>query len=397
MIDVDKRRIEELAGKYKKEIVEFIQELVRTPSVNGVDSEKSVVELIARKAEELNLPYRLLAKDKERPNIFVGRQFANKQGLLFIAHLDTVPAGDTSKWTHPPFAGKIKGGKLYGRGTIDCKAGAALSIYALKILADLGIDDAAKFVGVVDEESGADSKIGAQYLLDKGLSAEAAIYTFHGVNTVTIGHRGLVRLWIEVYGETAHTGQQHWQYETKGANAIKALLRFINQLSKIKMEGKHSAFPGYGFKQTVTLIEGGVGESIVPDKAKSLVDARLLPNHDNREYMQAVKDIAGRFTSEKIHVDVTVKTNIPGAVISRKEKIAKILAKLDKEIMEVTPEVRGTGPANEGYMFIKAGIPTICGFGAEGDNVHAVDEHLKLNTLPKILQIYSRAALELCG
>ena len=390
--------LRKLITAHKQQIIEFLQALVKTPSVNNVNKEKNIADLIVKKAKELGLPCELKALEKDRPNVFIGNNFDKKEGLLLIAHLDTVPAGDENNWEHPPFSAEIEGDKLFGRGAGDCKAGIALSLYALKILQDLGKLNSAKFVGVVDEERGADSKLGARFLLDEGLNGKAAIYTYPSIpttETLAIGHRGLVRLWIEVIGESAHTGSQRWQDGTKGANAIEALVKFINSLSEVAMEGTHKDFPGYGFKQTVTLIEGGSGESMVPEKAKVLIDARLLPNQENEIYIQKIRQLTEKFNTDKIKFKVEIKTNVPGAVISPDESIVQILKKLDEEVMRIKPEVRGAGPANEGYMFIKNGIPTICGFGVGGDNVHAADEYIKLNTLDKILEIYIRAAIKL--
>lgn len=388
-------QIHKLAQKYESGLVAFCEDLVKAPSVNGQFSEKEISNLVAKHARDLGLPQELISLNKDRPNVFVGEDFDKKAGLLFIAHLDTVPTGDESKWKHKPFGAEIEDGKLFGRGAIDCKAGIALSIYALKILKDLGRVNVAKFAGVVDEESGADSKLGARYLLDKGLNARAAIYTYPGVNTVTIGHRGLVRVWIEIQGEAAHTGSQSWQDGTKGASAIEALALFVGNLRQIEMIGTHEAFPGYSFKHTPTIVEGGSGESIVPDKARLLVDARLLPNHSNEEYIQKIESLAKKLSKGKINFEVKVKTNIPGVAISPDEQIVQVLRTLDEEVMKVKPEIRGSGPASEGYMFVKAGIPTICGFGAEGDGVHSADEYLKLGSLTKVLEMYVRAAIEL--
>lgn len=395
MEKADIENIRELTIAYKKDLVDFLKKLVKTPSVNGKDNEKEIANLIAKKAKQLNLPQKLIALDKDRPNIYVGENFDKKTGLLFIAHLDTVPTGDEKKWKHAPFGAKVENGKLYGRGAIDCKAGIALSIYTLKILSDLKRSKVAKFAGVVDEESGADSKLGARFLLEKGLNAKAAIYTYPGVETITIGHRGGVRLWIEATGEAVHTGSKSWQDKQKGANAIEAISQLIRLLPNIKMEGHHPAFPGYGFVITPTLIEGGSGESIVPDKARVLVDARLLPNNDNNKYIKSVMRLTKKLESEKVKFNVTIKNNVPAVVISPKEKIVKILRSLDQDVMGIKPEVRGCGPWNEGYMFIGKGIPTVCGFGAEGDGVHSADEHLKLETLPKVLEMYVRAAINL--
>jgi len=375
----------------------FIQELIKTPSVNGKNNEIDVANLIKRKAVELNLPVKFIASDKLRPNVFIGNNFSSNKDLLLIAHLDTVDAGDLNKWQHNPFGGEIEGGRLYGRGAIDCKTGIALSVYTLKILNDLGYKNISKFVGVVDEESGADSKLGTKYLLGKGLNARAAIYTYPGVDTVTIGHRGLVRLWVEVNGESAHTGSLGWQKGERGASAIEALVKFINSLSGIEFTEVNKFFPEYTFKHTVTMVEGGSGESIVPDRARVLIDVRLLPNHNNGEYIDRIAELSKGFETNKIKFHIKVKNNVSGVVISPKEPIVKILDRLDREIMGKFPEIRGCGPANEGYMLINAGIPTICGFGAEGDGVHSADEYLKVETLPKILEIYVRTAIELAS
>ncbi|KKT67431.1 MAG: Acetylornithine deacetylase or succinyl-diaminopimelate desuccinylase [Candidatus Woesebacteria bacterium GW2011_GWC2_45_9] len=389
--------IRQKTDEYKEELLDFLKQLVQTPSINGKDSEEKISSLVAEEAGRLGLPYRSIALDQERPNVFVGEDFGGKSGLLFVAHLDTVPGGDESKWKHKPFGAEIEDRKLFGRGAIDCKAGIALSIYALRILKDLGRLGLAKFAGVVDEESGADSKLGARYLLDNGLNAKASIYTYSGVETVTIGHRGGVRLWIEVAGEAVHTGSLRWQKKEKGANAIEALSQFIGLLKDVKMEGKNPSFPGFGFVATPTLIEGGNGESIVPDKGKVLIDARLLPNQDNNEYIEKVRQLAKRLETNKIKFSVSIKNNIQGVVISPKEKIVRILDGLDKEVMGIKPEIRGCGPWNEGYMFIAKGIPTICGFGAVGDGAHSTDEYVEIGSLPQILEIYVRAALELAS
>ena len=42
---------------------------------------------------------------------------------VFAGHTDVVPPGDEARWTHPPFAGEIADGVLYGRGAVDMKGG----------------------------------------------------------------------------------------------------------------------------------------------------------------------------------------------------------------------------------------------------------------------------------
>lgn len=89
------------------------------------------------------LPGRLHGTDRQRT-------------LVLAAHTDIMPAGDPARWAYPPFAGTIADGKMYGRGTNDCKFGLASSIFALRILRDLGVtlDADVLVAGYADEERG---------------------------------------------------------------------------------------------------------------------------------------------------------------------------------------------------------------------------------------------------
>src|SRR5437016_9010563 len=50
--------------------------------------------------------------------------------LVFAGHTDVVPPGDEATWSHPPFAGEIAGGALYGRGAVDMKGAIACALAA---------------------------------------------------------------------------------------------------------------------------------------------------------------------------------------------------------------------------------------------------------------------------
>jgi succinyl-diaminopimelate desuccinylase len=50
--------------------------------------------------------------------------------LVFAGHTDVVPPGDEARWSHPPFAGEIVDGLLYGRGAVDMKGGIACALAA---------------------------------------------------------------------------------------------------------------------------------------------------------------------------------------------------------------------------------------------------------------------------
>ena len=96
------------------------------------------------------------------------------------------------------------------------------------------------------------------------------------------------------------------------------------------------------------------------------------------------------FVSRKMLLHLCIVKRV---YLKNNEKIVAILKDLSKDVLNTEPEIRGCGPANEGYMFIGAGIPTICGFGVKGDGMHSKDEYLDINSIPKILEVYVQASL----
>lgn len=76
------------------------------------------------------------------------REFSNKQGrfnfaaslypldlglpnIIFLNHIDVVPAGDLNDWDFKPFSGKIENGMIFGRGAIDMKGMAVMQLEAI--------------------------------------------------------------------------------------------------------------------------------------------------------------------------------------------------------------------------------------------------------------------------
>ena len=62
-------------------------------------------------------------------NLFA-RIGAERPNLVFAGHTDVVPPGDEASWRFSPFAGKIEGDLLYGRGAVDMKGGIACFVAA---------------------------------------------------------------------------------------------------------------------------------------------------------------------------------------------------------------------------------------------------------------------------
>lgn len=392
------------ANEYQSDLVAFLRDLIRIPSVNGRDTEAALVERIQVEANQLGFESRLVALQPERPNILV-TYGTGMERFALISHMDTVAEGDPASWSSPPFAAEIKEGRIIGRGTADNKAGIACSLYTLALLQDLHLIDPTRqqviVAGVVDEESGACSPLGVRHLLDSDAlhpsgvahgATRGAIYAYAS-DIVCIGHRGLLRLELTARGQSIHAGIAEWHHHNRGANAVMALADLLLKLEALRiLSPAPPGFENLGFTITPgTIFRGGSYPSIVPESANAIVDIRLLPGQPSTDVLERVREHILTVESERprINIEMKVTVDIPGAVIPKNHPLALIAQDYTEAMTGRRWEAAGAGPANEGYMLIEAGVPTLCGFGPTGGNPHAPDEWVEIDSLPTTVAIFA--------
>ena len=107
------------------------------------------------------IPYELSG---ERCNLVASMKNGKPKASVY-AHMDVVPVDEP--WTVDPFAGIVKDGKLYGRGTVDMKGSIACCLGAVKVLHELGIEPHYELDCLLctDEEIGVYP--GSRYLVDE--------------------------------------------------------------------------------------------------------------------------------------------------------------------------------------------------------------------------------------
>ena len=388
-----------VAREYESDVRSFLQDLVRIPSVNGVNSETTVARRIMQEAEKLKLGARLIGEQEARLNVLV-ELGAGEPGFGFVGHMDTVAAGQEELWDHPPFEGEVSDGVLYGRGAADNKAGIACAVYTLALLRDhdwLQPDLGRLLVaGVVDEESGANSPLGVRFLLDQGyLGLDAAIYTYTS-DVICIGHRGLLRLELQASGKSIHSGSMEWDRGEFGVNAVTGLASILVKLEALDLGATpHTAFPGLSGKITPgTLISGGDWEGMVPGWANAVVDIRLLPNQSPDQVRKVIESIVEEEMDSRpgFQVEIQEKARLPAAVIPEDHKLVNLAKSYTREVTGETWQAVGAGPANEGYMLIEAGIPTLPGFGPTGGNAHTENEWVEIASLAPTMAMFAGIA-----
>jgi acetylornithine deacetylase/succinyl-diaminopimelate desuccinylase-like protein len=197
---------------------------------------------------------------------------------------------------------------------------------------------------------------------------------------------------LTAHGQSVHAGIAEWHQRLAGANAVTGLADLLLKLESTNIPV--TAPPGFehlGFTMTPgTIFQGGSYPSVVPDVATAVVDIRLLPGQSSADVLERVQDQIHLVEQDRRGITFEMKANveIPGAFIPKDHPLALLAQDYTEAVTGRRWETAGAGPANEGYMLIGAGIPTLCGFGPSGGNPHAPDEWVELASLPSTVAIF---------
>ena len=294
----------------REELVELTRDLVRFPTINPPgEAYRPCAEFIGARLKRRGFAVEYVRAEgtpgdsasHPRINVIARRESGTPGPCVhFNGHIDVVQTG--AGWSVDPFAGVIRDGRVYGRGTCDMKGGLAAAIVAVETLIDSGLPlpGALEISGTVDEESGGYG--GVHYLAERGwFSAPRVDHVIIpeplNVDRVCIGHRGVWWAQIETHGRIAH-GSMPFLGDCAVRHMNAVLDRFESQLLPRLAARKTGmpVVPSGARHSTLNLssIHGGLEEApggglpsaCVPDSCRLVIDRRLLIEED----MQGVKD-----------------------------------------------------------------------------------------------------------
>ena len=288
--------------------------------------------------------------------------------ILLMSHIDVVEASEAL------FEPVEKDGRLYGRGAIDDKYAAALSMVLLKNRFESrqyrDDRDDGPSLGVLitgDEEIGGQN--GARSALAEIDSHFCIALDGGRVDKIVIKEKGVLRLRVVAAGKTAH-GARPWL----GENAIERLMDDI-RVVKGFFEGLQAT---EHWHRTMNLSVIRAGESInqVPDMAEAIFDIRYTENDD-------VDDLVQR-----------IQAAVTGTVIVQEREplfISPGSPYLDR-LLSTAQETR-TGiahGASDARFLTQFSIPGIV-WGADGNNSqHSTNEHVEIQSLARLYGLLER-------
>ncbi|SMO50532.1 M20 family metallopeptidase [Halorubrum cibi] len=389
--DAELEAIGETVADLEDEAVEFLREMVRTPSVNPPGDYAAIVDLLSARYEEYGwdveveyAPETLVAEldlPHPRPNVLAYATRGDGPTIALNAHVDTVPV-EESNWTHEPFGGAVEDGRLYGRGARDSKGRIAAYTLATRALEESGLlpEDATLVLALTaDEETGGEA--GAGHVVESGaIEADYAIVE-GSTYAVEYASSGVLTLRVDVEGASAHAGLE----PEEGANAVVAAARLVERLDAHgdDLATRESAVPGVGSATcTPATIEGGDASNVVPPTCSFTVDRRVPPDHDAAAAEREVRDVVA-------DTDLPAGTSATVTALSRTKAflsdpedphVRAVAANADRVVGDVP--VRGTRGGSDAGHFHAGGTKAVkFGPGGRDSNVHGPDENLALDQL----------------
>ena len=326
------------------------------------------------------------AKDGlSRPNVIVTLDSGSDTTLLLESHFDVVPPG--TGWKYPPFKLTVEDGKAYGRGTADNKAGIVAAMSALRRLSNKELDINLKLVAGVDEEIG--GKYGVDYVMsDWGLRGDAALIVDAGPESLFLGASGIIWGKMVVKGKQGHAG-----YPFKARNAIEEAMKLIAEFKNYRelVEKKQSTLSApaesprkfvWG-RYSVTMINAGEKENVIPGVCEVRFDRRLLPEEPleqaerelNEFFQKAVKKTGCDASLELVNRQQGYHTPKD---LNFVQTVSEGIRKTTGQSLPFAAELGG----NDGSFFAKNGIPVVCYGPIRADTrYHGIDEFVYLQDM----------------
>jgi acetylornithine deacetylase len=257
----------------------YLRDYVSIPSVNpmgrsdcdpAVVGERRYAEHLHAQLRRIGLDAELIG-DPERPTVVAQATVTGAADTLLVAsHLDTVPVDGMEI---DPFDPRVEGGRLYGRGSCDTKAGMAALIQALEHVLSAGtLRRNVIIAGESDEEAGS---LGARALVEhlSDRMPDWAIATEPTDLCVVRAHKGIVHARIGARGVAGHSSRPE-----AGKNAVVALARAIVSLDRLADRLASRTDPDLGRATlSVGVVHGGAAANIIPDYGWLMLDRRLIP------------------------------------------------------------------------------------------------------------------------
>ena len=369
--------------------VTFARDLIRCPSVTPASGE--VFDVLEAALEPLGFTVHrwVMGEPPDGPTEnMVAIRGDGGPHFGFAGHLDVVPAGEG--WNGDPFSAEITDGLLVGRGANDMKSAIAAYVAALSRLGPSGGTLSLLITG--DEEGY--STYGTPRIIDwlnernirpdMILIGEPTSVDRLG-DTVKIGRRGSVNMWIEAPGVQGHVAYPH-----RTTNPVPPLARVITALDSLHLDDGTEQFPPSNLEFTAISTPTNAS-NVIPGSATAQLNIRFNNRHKGAELVKLVEQIA-----EREAPGAKVKARISGeAFLTPPGPLYDVVVEAIEEETGEKPELSTSGGTSDGRFLIQ--LCPVVDFGLPNATMHKVGECAAVEDIRSLSRIYERIVRKVVG
>ena len=299
----------------------------------------------------------------------------------FAGHLDVVPPGDG--WRTDPFETVIEDGVLIGRGAVDMKSAIACFVAAVS-----SVEQSAGTISLLitgDEEGYAtygtpriiDWLNERQIRPDMILIGEPTSVDRLG-DTVKIGRRGSVNMWIDVPGTQGHVAYPH-----RADNPVPKLARVVSALEAVHLDDGTDAFPPSNLEFTAVSTPTQAS-NVIPASGTAQLNIRFNNLQKGTDLVRMVEEIAEREAPGS-----TVRARISGeAFLTPPGPLYDVLVAAIEEETGISPDLSTSGGTSDGRFLIQ--LCPVVDFGLPNATMHKLDEAAAVQDIETLSRIYER-------
>jgi len=319
--------------------------------------------------------------------------------LMFAGHSDVVSAGDEAKWRHPPFAGNISNGVLYGRGAVDMKGGIACFLAALaRIMQKRPMNGTVSLLITGDEEGPAVNgtvKL-LQWAAARGETWEAALVGEPTCldspgDTVKTGRRGSLSGILTVNGQQGHVAYPH-----QADNPLTGVITLLGALTGKALDNGSSNFQPSNLELT-SIDSANKAHNVIPAETEVRFNIRFNDLWSPATLMAEIEQRLSEATKTarimdpgrpSLNYTVAWLPNPAAAFLTRNDWLIRTISDAILDITDKKPKLSTSGGTSDA-RFMKDYCPVV-EFGLVGKTMHKTDECVAVDELEKLTTIYQR-------
>ncbi len=315
--------------------------------------------------------------------------------VCFAGHTDVVPTGPLDQWLSAPFEPTIRDGQLYARGAADMKSSIAAFVTATERFLAAHPDHMGSiaFLLTADEEGPAtdgtvrvvETLKARSELLDYCIVGEPTSAAEFG-DTIKNGRRGSLSGTLRIQGVQGHIAYPHL-----ARNPIHLAAPAIAELADTMWDEGNAWFPPTTWQ--ISNIHAGTGATnVIPDMIEIQFNFRFSTASTADGLMDAMNEIL-----ESHGLDFEIDWNLSGKpFLTPRGPLCDRLSEAIHEVTGITPGLSTTGGTSDG-RFIADICREVVEFGPLNASIHKLNEHVAVEDIEQLAEIYQKTLEKLLG